>query len=213
MSYSFDATTARQADRTGGVINQAGKYVGTITRAEKLTSKQGTRGIGISFKSDDGASANYLDLYTENSSGDVLPSMATVQAILCCTKTREAAEGPIEFDKWDKDAKQTVKTKGDGYPSLMGKRVGLLLQKELATNTNTGADTERMIIYGVFSADTELTASEILDKKTEPEKLSKMVQSLMAKPVNDRRNGGQRTQTAPAQGGSSFDDFDDDIPF
>lgn len=212
---TLDANEARQADRVNQSIKASGKYVGVITRAEKLLSKKNTEGLGLSFKTDDGATANYLDLYTVNAEGKVLPSMATVQAILCCTRTKEANEGEITFEKWDKEAGQVIKTKAEGYPSLMGKRIGLLLQQELSTNITNGKDVDRMVIYAVFEADTELTASEILDKKTQPEKLEKMLQSLMAKPVNDRREGAAR-----AVGGSSssapsdpFGDFEDDIPF
>ncbi len=209
MSLNLDANVARQADRTNQSIRTSGKYIGTITRAEKLLSKQKTEGVGISFKTDDGATANYLDLYTVNSKGEVLPSMATVQAILCCTRTKSADEGAITLEKWDKDAGVVVKAIANGYPSLMGKRIGLLLQQELSTNDNTGADVDRVVIYGVFEADSELTASEILDKKTEPEKLVKMVEALMARPVNDRR----KHKTSPQGMPKDFSDFDDDIPF
>lgn len=212
MSLVLDANEARQADRINQSIKTSGKYVGVITRAEKLLSKKNTEGFGLSFKTDDGATANYLDLYTVNAEGKTLPSMATVQAILCCTRTKEANEGEISFEKWDNEAKQMLTVTATGYPSLMGKRIGLLLQQELSTNETNGKDVYRVVIYGVFEANSELTASEILDKKTEPEKLEKMVQSLMAKPVNDRRNKSQSgigNQSAPGP----FEDFDSDIPF
>jgi hypothetical protein len=210
MSLDLDTKVARQADRTNSAIRTTGKYVGTITRAEKLLSKSNTEGLGISFKTDDGATANYLDLYTKNSKGDILPSMATVQAILCCTKTKSATEGEITFEKWDKDAGQVIKAKANGYPSLIGKRIGFLLQQELSTNNTNGADVDRVVIYGVFEADSELTASEILDQKTQPEKLGKMLEQLMTRPINDRRT--TKAHAAHASG-TSFDDFEDDIPF
>ena len=216
MSLQLNANQARQADRTNSSIKLSGKYIGTITRAEKLISKKNTEGLGISFKGDDGATANYLDLYTVNSAGETLPSMATVQAILCCTRTKNADEGAITFDKWDKEAQEIVKANANGYPALMGKRIGLLLQQELSTNTTNGNDVDRVVIYGVFEADTELTASEILDKATKPEKLEKMLNALMAKPVNDRRvkitgSGSSSAKSTSSSGG--FDDFEDDIPF
>lgn len=209
MSLTLNANEARQADRLNTSIKETGKYIGVITRAEKLISKKNTEGFGLSFKTDDGATANYLDLYTVNSSGETLPSMATVQAILCCTRTKEAKEGLIDFDKWDSEAKAVVQFRANGYPDLMGKRIGLLLQRELSTNTTNGNDVDRVIVAGVFEADTELTASEILDKKTQPEKLAKMLAAL--KPVNDRRTN--KSLGAPASSGTKSDDFEDDIPF
>lgn len=214
MSLTLDTKKAREADNTNTAIRTSGKYIGVITRAEKLLSKQNTQGLGLSFKSDDGATANYLDLYTVNSKGEVLPSMATVQAILCCTRTKNADEGNINFEKWDKEAGAVVKATANGYPSLMGKRIGLLLQQELSDNPNDSSKhNDRVVIYGVFDADSELTASEILDSKTQPEKLGKMVQSLMAKPVNDRRTKKSSAMNQTIAAGHAGDDFDPDCPF
>lgn len=209
MSLDLDQTAARSADNVSSVIRESGKYVGTITRAEKLVSEKGTEGVGISIKTDDGATANYLDLYTVNNQGEKLRGFNIVQAILCCTRTKSAQEGTIHFETWDKEAKQMIEVAKTGYPSLMGKRIGLLLQKELATNSKTGADTERMNVFGVFDADTELTASEILDKKTAPQQLEKILTALMAKPVRDTRVKPSAYQ-APV--GNMQDDFDD-LPF
>jgi hypothetical protein len=213
MSLTLDANEARQADRTNTAIRTAGKYIGVITRAEKLLSKQNTEGVGISFKADDGSTANYLDLYTVNSKGETLPSMATVQAILCCTRTKNADEGSITFEKWDSVAKAMVKDTKNGYPALMGKRIGFLLQQELSDNPNDSSKhNDRVIIYGVFEADSQLTASEILDKATKPEKLDKMYITLMAKPVNDRRSNKSSGAQAQNSNSASFDPFED-APF
>lgn len=207
MSLTLNTNEARQADRVNSTIKESGKYIGVITRAEKLLSKENTQGLGISFKTDDGATANYLDLYTVNGKGETLPSNKTVNAILCCTKTKEANEGKIDVEKWDGEAKKTYKAKVDGYPALIGKRIGFLLQRELSTNTQNGKDVDRVVIVGVFEADTEFTASEILDNATKPEKLAKMVQAL--KPVNDRRSN----QPLTPQTTTAIDDMTDDIPF
>ena len=210
MSLTLDTTEARKADSVSSVIRESGKYTGVITRAEKLISKNDVEGVGISFRSDDGSTANYLDLYTVKPDGEKLRGFGFVQAILCCTRTKQVDEGSISFEKWDKDQGAMVKASANGYPALMGKRIGFLLQKELATNNKTGADVERLNIFGVFEADTELTTSEILDKKTQPEQLGKMVQALMAKPVRDTRS------TQRSQASSTYDPVDDlasDIPF
>lgn len=212
MSLTLDTNEARKADNVSSSISTAGKYIGVITRAEKLTSKNGVEGFGLSFKSDDGATANYLDLYTVKPNGEKLRGLGFVQAILACTKTREAQEGVITFDAWDKDAGSVIKKKASGYPALMGKRIGLLLQEELATNNKTGADVKRVNIFGVFEADSELTASEILDKKTQPEQLAKLVQSLMARPLRDTRTNGSSAPKQTNHSGS-VTEMDDDFPW
>lgn len=211
---TFDQNTAKQADQISSAITEAGKYVGTITRAEKLLSDKGTQGLGLSFKTDSGETADYLDLYTINASGEALPSMKTVQAIIGCLGLRQATDGKIQCEKYNKDSRKREQFVVDGYPELMGKRIGLLLQKELSTNNKNGNDVERMIIFGVFQHDTELTVSEILARKTTPETLVKMVQQLMARPVRDsRKNVSHASAPKQQNSGGSFADFEDDIPF
>lgn len=213
---TFDAKEAARADQIASSITETGKYIGTITRAEKLRSTKGTEGLGLSFKSDDGATADYLDLYTVNAKGEILPSMKVVQALMGCLQMRGAQEGQIKCSKWNKDSRQREEVTVSGYPDMMGKRIGLLLQKTLETDQN-GADRERIQVFGVFQADTELTVSEILARKTTPETLPKMIQHLEAHPVRDnRKNKGaapQQGYSAPQQSGGGFADFQDDVPF
>lgn len=218
MSYSLDTKAAKSADAISQSIRESGKYKGVITRAEAIESDKGTKGLGLSFKADDGSSADYLDLYTENSAGEALYSAKTVHAIMACCKVREMKDGQkVQIERWDKDAGARVKVTVPGYPELMGKRIGLLLQKELSTHSTKGTDTERMTIFAVFQADTELVASEVLDQATKPERLTKMVDALTAKPINDRRTkrpaasaSGRRQD--PDQGSAPGWD-DDGIPF
>lgn len=215
MSYTLDTTQAKAADSLGSSIRDTGKYIGTITRAEALTSTQGSRGLGLSFKAADGATADYLDLWTHNKDGEPLSSLKTVNAILACLKLRGITEGPIAFEKWNKDKKVRETVQGKGYHELMGKRVGFLLRKELETD-NKGEDRERLGIFAVFQADTELTASEVLGQQTKPERLGKMFDALMARPVYDKRKAAG-SSTRPASGTSLSDagDWtqDSDIPF
>ena len=220
MSYTLDTKTAKTADNIASSIRDSGKYIGILTRAEALTSTQGTKGLGLSFKADDGATADYLDLYTHNSAGQELPSLKIVHAVLACLKLRAISEGQIKFEKWNPESKAREQITAPGYPELMGKRIGFLLRKELQTNDKTGNDVERLAIFGVFQADTELTATEVLDQKTKPERLGKMLEALMAKPVIDRRKPTtgkthhelKHGTAAPAQN-SAFADMEDDIPF
>lgn len=211
MSLQLNAAKARNADKTSSVIRETGRYVGVITRAEKLLSKNGTEGVGFSFKSDDGATANYLDVYTVKADGEELWGASIVQAILCCTKTKNAEEGPIKFDKWDNEVRELVETTAVGYPALMGKRIGLILQKEIQSHYQTGADQERINIVRVFEASTGLTSSEILEGKTKPEKVDAFMKSLP--PVRDsRKKSAQQQMQQPVTSGEKVDDFED-LPF
>ncbi len=211
MTLKLNSQLARAADEIAAGIRESGKYVGVITRAEKLEAGTGTVGLGLSFKADSGQTAEYLDLYHTKGNGETLSGLKTVNAILCCTKVSEATEGPIQCEKWQDGGRQRVTV--TGYPALMGKRVGLLLQQVLETDKN-GKDREKVQIFAVFNPDTELTASEMYDKKTKPERLASMLDALLARPVRDNRKGGK----AKPASRSAADDYssmppDDDAPF
>jgi hypothetical protein len=81
-----------------------------------------------------------------------------------------------------REAKQEVTKQAQVFPDLCNKPIGLLLETEDYTKTDGSLGT-RMVIAGIFQADTELTASEILDQKTKPEQLEKMVARLHHRPV------------------------------
>lgn len=210
MGLTLNADEARKADNFSSVIKETGAYVGTITRAEKLLSEKNTEGVGFSFKADDGSTASFLDVYTAKADGEKLRGHSIVQAAMCCLKLRTADEGRIEFERWDFDARKMVPANATGYPAMMNRRIGFVLQKELQTNQNTGRDVERMNIVAVFDADTRMTATEILDKKTKAERLDGILKLL--KPVRDSRKNTHAPAPSMA-GGTQADPFDSDIPF
>jgi len=213
---------AQDADNIASSISELGKYIGTITRAEKLVSKQkGTQGLGLSFKADNGQSADYLDLYHTKGDGTQLSAAKTVNAILCCARVKQAEDGVIDVEKWDKAAGQRRKMRVNGYPALMGKRIGLLLTQIMETGTD-GKDRTKLEIFGVFDPETELTASEILQRKTTPERLSSMLDAMIKRGVQDKRK--KPAHRSASAGQDRFDDIpigdvpadasmDDDIPF
>ena len=210
----LDTTQAKQADQISASISETGKYTGTITRAERLVSSKGTQGLGLSFKTDNGLSADYLDLYHTKGNGDALSSYKTVMAIMCCLKLKELPDSTITVEKWVKAKGGRDKVTVPGYPAMMGKRIGLLLRKTLETD-DKGNDRTRMEIFGVFNPDTELTASEILSGATSPERLPAMLDAMMARPVIDKREHAQAPRRHEPAGQERFDDIPDtdDIPF
>jgi len=216
--FNLDANAARSADNKSAFIDEAGKYIGAFTRAEYMEkSETGSTGIGFTFKTREGAEAQfYLNLSyqhgTKNDGGHAL-----LNALMACMQLRTVADPqPMEAEKWDSDAKQRVKVTVKGFKEMVGKPVGLLLQMEIEKNSTTGM--ERPVIFAPFSAESEKTASEILDSRNQaPAKLEKMVQQVMSKPVVDRRpkgqasNGSVQHQSGPIADGP--DSYDSDIPF
>lgn len=212
--YSLDANEARKADSTGGAIKELGKYVGEVTQAEDIKASTGTRGIALTFKASTGQTAR-LSLYTEKSDGERIMGFQMLMAMMTCMGLRDITPQPGTVKFWDNDAKQESTKKAQVFPALC-KPIGVLLETEDYVK-NDGAIGTRMVLKAVFQAKTELTASEILDRKTQPEQLTRMVAQLRHRPARPAKGAAYAPASAPAAttGGaaSGFADMDDDIPF
>lgn len=205
--YALDTNAAKKADQTGTRINELGKYVGKFTQAEDITAGTGTKGIALRFEAN-GQSAN-LSIYTQKSSGEQIMGFQVLMAIMTCMQLRNITPKSGVVKHWDNDARQEVEKQAQVFPDLCGKEIGLLLETEDYAKTGGGTGT-RMVIAGVFQAKTELTASEILDRKTTPEHLAKMVARLRHRPM---KGAAAPTRQTASSAPSGFDEMDDDIPF
>lgn len=207
-SYTLDPKSAKAADSIVSRIDQSGKYAGTLTRVEIITSSKGTEGVDFSFRADDGASADFLTLWTYNANGDALMGLRALNAIMTCVRVKSLTPTPGQVEKWDSAAGQRSKFPATIFPELTNKRIGLLLQRE-EYEKRDGSVGVKMNIVGAFDPDSELTASEILAQKTEPETLEKMVSALRDKPLK----AAKQAATPPQDHGYNGGAMDDDIPF
>lgn len=221
--YQLDPQAARDADTIGAYLNETGKYIGQFTRAEKLVSHaRGTHGIGFTFEAKDKRTTRF-DIWTMRADGEHLSGYKAVNAIMACLKLRGLTESTAMVDRYDFDTKQTNKVQAPVFAELTGKPIGVLLRNtEYAKIDRDGRETGetgwRLEFVMPFQADTELTASEVLDRKTSPEKLASAVAFLQDRPLKNKpiAPARQQTHSAPAGnagGGNGFDDMDDDIPF
>ena len=213
--FNLDTNAARAADNKSAFIDDAGKYIGTFTRAEWMEKQStGSTGLGLTFKSREGAEGQfYINLSyqhgTKNDGGH-----ATLNALMACMQVRKVeAPRTVKVEKWNSDTKQRETVEVYGFPELMGKPIGLLIQMEIEKNSDKG--NPRPTIYMPFSAESEKTASEVLDgeKCRAPEKLAKAVQVIANKPLIDRRPRGAQNNTAPALRNDGPPDDWDNIPF
>lgn len=208
--YALDQNAARKADSTGNQINEIGKYVGKFTQAEDIVAKTGTKGIALNFESDAGQKAR-ISLYTMKSDGTHIMGFDSLMAVLTCMSLRgiKPQTGIVKF--WDNDQRKESERHGSVFPELCARPIGLLLETE-EYEKQDGSVANRMVLAGVFQADTEFTASEILDRKTKPEHLEKMVARLHHRPMK----GAKKPASLLAHGG--YDDHSssvgmDEIPF
>ncbi len=212
--YALDkagAEAARKSDTGGGAIKEMGKYVGSFTQAVDLDTKKGGKGIAFSFVSTSGQKAN-LAIYTKGADGSLYQGYEQLMAIMACMELRNITPKDGEYTKYDYDLRKDVRVMGTLFPELC-KPIGLLLETEdyIKQDGDTGT---RMVLKNVFQANTELTASEILDRKTVPAQLEKMVEGLRHRPVKGAlKHAPMPTRTTAPAGGGMDAGMDDDIPF
>ena len=208
MDYTLDTSAAKKADVIFSKIDSKGKYLGELTRAEKVTSTKGTIGVDLSFKADGGESADYLTLWTHNKDGKQLMGFNTLMAIMTCLRVRELKAQDGEIEKYDNTKNARVKAVVPLFKDLMNKPLGLLIHMEEYAKT-AGGTAWKPVIAAAFDKD-EFTASEILNKTVQPEALAKMVNALRDRPLKNS------TAASPAASGNGFNDMPpdfDDIPF
>lgn len=203
--FGFNPESAKQADSSSR-IEEAGKYVGTIRSMEFITAKSGTTGFEIDFVTDSGASTN-LTIYTEKSDGTVLSGTAKINALLACAGVQVLTPANQQLEKYDHDSRSQVMRPCIVAPEMSGKRVGFLLQRENYTNNN-GDARHVMLFYSAFNANSELMAKEVIDRKTSPEALPRVLASLMNNPVVQRKqqnNNGFQQQGGYQQNHGGYD--------
>jgi len=218
--YKLDTKAARSADAGGSSIKEMGKYIGEITQARELISpRTGAQGIEFAFKSQAGQKAN-LSIYTMSQAGDHYQGYDLINAMMTCMGLRSVAPVHGVATKYDFSQRKDVEEECNIFPDLC-KPVGVLLETE-DYSKNNGETATRIVLKSVFQASTELTATEILERKTEPVMLARMVAGLKHKPLKVQAAPEYvppaQSYSAPPAGvsapaASGFDTMDDDIPF
>lgn len=213
-NYTLDPNAARSAEV--GRIETTGAYVGTITRAEALRSKdKGTEGIEFSFKADNGQTADYLSLWTFAGDGKALRGQKVLMALMTVAKVKALTPTETPVEKLEGGNK--VSKKVQCFTELHGKRVGLILQRE-EYRKNDGSIGSRMAIFLPYCAETNRTASEILvpaGQAPKPaEALARILPTVKDRPLQVKGGGAAAGSSAPGGPAPTSDGIDeDDIPF
>lgn len=204
--YALNTEAAKAADSTGNRITERGKYIGKFTRAQHIVSAQGTKGIDFDFEATSGQKARF-SVYTIKGDGTQIYGFKQLMAIMTVLSLRNLAEPVSRRAKvYDFDAGQEVERDVPQFVELLDKPIGLLFTMEEYKEGKW-----RPNLAGVFQADTELVASEILERKTQPLTLPKMVERLRDKPMQTQQGGSGYQPTN--SGAPDFIDDTSDIPF
>lgn len=189
---TFDQESAR---KSGGseYINDGGAYVVKITNAKIVSAKSGSEGVELSCETKDGLKANFLTLYYSKSDGTPIKSGTNaLNALMFLTRSTSLS----------------MKNNGTEMivPELIGKEVGLCLQKRLYTK-NDGSDGFSFEIVMPFGPAQMATVKEITDKKPAAA-VNAWVSRYQDK--DERNQGGMSYQQTS---GNSMPDYMDDVPF
>lgn len=228
LQFTLDAKAAIAAESKSSVITETGAYYCTIKQAVVSKTPKGATEVAFEFNTDSGGIAR-ARVYPQKSDGSVNESGANVvQAMMACLRMRTLNTETAIIEVFDRDAGRTIKAQADILP-VSGRKIGVVLQKVIGEHN--GKPTAKTEIYAFFEHDSNLTASEILNKKDKPEALHRLLSSVkdkiekpkvaQAKQYNASGDdwaapAPQRNEYADAKSGRAAPPtaaFDDDIPF
>lgn len=195
-------------------IDALGKYKGTITLAKVYEVKSGAVFVQINFESDNGQTAR-LSMCTKSKEGKDTFGFKQLQAIMACVKVKGLTAVEKEIEDYDFEQGKMAKVMRHVYPELMGKKIGFILYRH--DQAKDGKDFFTMEISAPFQYDTELTASEIMDQKVNPEQLPKVLANTKNKTTaaksHDSDPYSAYAATASMQRPAGNDFEDSDLPF
>lgn len=200
VAYTLNPEAAAKAGASS-FISETGSYKGRIKTAFCVKSNGGTDGVEIMFEDDQKRSADYLQVWT-NKDGKALMGDQIIHALMACCELRTLTTEEQNVTRNNETAKVPV------LKELVGKRVGLLLEKEPYTKKD-GSIGYSMVIVMPFEADTGRTAKEKLAKGN-AEALPGIVARLKDRPMRKPASGSSAPQAAPQ---TATADVDSDIPW
>lgn len=228
LQFTLDAKAAIAAESKSSVITETGAYYCTIKQAIVSKTKNGAVEVAFEFNTESRCIAR-ARVYPQNSDGSVNEyGVNVIQAMMVCLRIRTLNTDTAIVEVLDRDAGRTVKAQADVLP-VAGRKIGVVLQKVIGEHN--GKPTAKTEIYAFFEYDSNLTASEILNKKDKPEALARLLSIVKDKidkpkvaPVKQYSASGddwatpapQRNEYADAKSGRAAPPtaaFDDDIPF
>jgi hypothetical protein len=207
MDYQLNTNAAKDADKFSIRIDSKGRYFGTFTRAEKITSTKGTRGIDFSFRDESGATADYLTIWTHNGDGKELHGFKVLNAIMTVLRVKSMTAENGEVEKYENGKR--IKTTVPLFKEMIGKQIGLLMYMEEYAKKD-GSTNWKPAIAAPFDAN-HFTAGEILSQAKKAETLDKMEAAIKDRPL--RVTTTQQSNSSAPDIPNSFSDFVDDIPF
>lgn len=205
-------------------ITESGKYNLMIDCAI-WTDFGGWKGLELNLVDENEQKAR-ISLTYQSNTGERFFGADTLDSIMVCTGVKNLTAAPDSYVQWSKVEQSFTEQDVNGCPELKGKWVVGLLQAQLDAYTNTQGvvtPTEGMRIYGIYQAQYELSANEIMDKVTIPNDIHESLANLEKSPLFVTKRHKQLTTgsgSTPKSGSygsqqktNENNDLDDDLPF
>lgn len=152
MGFTYNQDAAMKA---GGTAKESGSYIGHIKSADYKRAKSGSSGLELSFETKDGSEFNYLTMWYQKQDGsEIKGGSSMISAIMGLCNVHQLSEKQVGIDQ---QTQQPIFT----APELIGKDIGLLLQKAWYTKGD-GSDGYKFEIRLPFNAKTKQTLKEQL---------------------------------------------------
>lgn len=193
-------------------IDELGKYKGTITLAKVYEVKSKAVFVQINFETDTGQTAR-LSMCTQSKEGKPTFGAKQLQAIMACVKVKNLTAVERQIEDYDFEQGKMATVNRHVYPELTGRKIGFILYRHDQVSRE-GKDFFTMEIAAPFQYDTELTASEIMDQKVNPEQLPKVLANTKNKVTAAKHDvDPYSSYAASSHMQQPADGFSDQIPF
>ena len=216
MNYQNNKAEAIAGDDRNSYIKESGAQVGIFTMAKAITAKKGSKGVEFSFKSNDGATANYQTLYTENAKGESIFGYKQLCGIMTILGVDGIVGQQSTIKEYDFDLKQEIDKIATIYPNLINQPIGVIFQKEQYYK-NDSTMGERVNMWGFFRAADNATVMEVgKGLQSDGSRLNSMVEGLkdkLIKPLAETNASMIAGDQYAGQVAPQGNDFDDDLPY
>lgn len=202
MDFTYDEKQALQGGM-GAFVENTGAYKGKIIFAEWISTSAGAEALKLTFETDQGERADYLNIYYQGKDG--LPidfGVKMIQAVMGVTGVRK-------LSRLASDSALIC-------PELNSKPIGLFLQKVLYTKQD-GSDGYRFQIIVPFSPKSEKTLAEFKNGE-DAKRIVHLSQTMRDKDEREKPKRGRPPKKENAVTTVQQDDplsafHDDEIPF
>ncbi len=192
MKYNLDPQKARSADDAYSLIPHSGLFVGRITQAKQVFSSSKTEGVEFTFECPLGNATSTLWTVKQ---GNTIFGYDLVLALMTCLRKKQAIPVEMTVKEYDQAQGKKIDKQGIVYPDLCGD-IAIIFQREEYVKQN-GDIGNRANIKHFFDAVSLLSASEILDKATEPTRVYSLQDRYKDISVPVSNSGAQAYGYAP----------------